>query len=366
MKLKFLVSAVVTMFLATASAVVSPTASSAADPAPTLPVGWTMYAVDCEDQTGQLYTVDTTTGITTAVGDAATNGNFDAGQSCAAQGSYNPVTQMPYFLNWGCGGVPDYLASADVVSGKFTNVGTIIDDLPSGNQWESAVTFDAAGTLFALNKSNKLSTINLQTGAATEIASAPALPSGFRKYAMAVNPADGEIYGFVRNNQTDNGNTNLEIVTLSKTTGVMTRTGKYVDETSTGLNRTNANPSAMAVDSNGIAWVRDDGSPNSGTGLIAVDLATGATWTATEGLYNSTLYPDSFNTPPSPYSFYSMSIWLVPGSSPEPPAPPAPPTPAENTLAKTGSVDAMFIPGAVLLVLLGGAAIALRRRSRQQ
>lgn len=344
-------------FTAAVSTFSSSSASIAAEPVPTLPAGWTMYAVDCEDQTGQLYTVDTITGEATAVGNPATNGNATAGQSCAAQGSYDPVSKLPYFLNWGFGGVPDYLATADVVTGAFTNVGTIIGNLPASDQWESAVTFDKAGTLFALNLSSKLATINLQTGAATEIASAPTLPSGFKKYAMAVNPRDDEIYGFVRNNQTDNGNTKLEIVTLSKTTGVMTRTGKFVDETSAGLNRTNANPSSMAVDANGIAWIRDDGSPNSGTGLIAVDLATGATWTATQGLFNATLYPG----PPSPYSFYSMAIWLVPGTSP---APPAPPTPAENTLAKTGSVDAMFIPGAVLLVLFGGAVIALQRRTK--
>ena len=263
--------------------------------APSLPIGWTMYNVECnnghsiDSTTSQLSTVNVSTGVTTPIGNPATNGNSLI-SNCGLQGTYDIATKTSYFVNVDSRG-SYYVASVNTLTGAFTNGGN--------SSIQCAVTADASGTFFGASEGD-LATVNPATGAVTSVGPNS---TSFTDCAMAVNPVDDQIYTFSQDV------TGLRIMKFNKTTGALSFTGQNVNESAIGVTHV-VSPLAMAIDSNGIAWVLDDNLHDAsltGGGLIAIRLSSGETWKIAEQLTDTNRYTDY----PSG-AFYTRSIWLVP------------------------------------------------------
>lgn len=184
-----------------------------------------MYSIECDwhsldSTTGQLSTVNVATGVTTPVGNPATNGNTNS-SVCAHQGTFDATTNTSYFVDVNNGGGYS-LATANLVTGSFTNL-----DVNFGSSIQCGVTSDTAGTLYG-NLGRKLASVNASTGALTAIGTNA---TQFADCAVAVNPVDDQIYTFIRNSSN-----RLEIAVFNKTTGALSPTGRIVDESATGLN----------------------------------------------------------------------------------------------------------------------------------
>lgn len=313
---------------------------------PSLPSDWTLYTISCTNNNElpvQLYSLNASNGVAAAIGDAATNGNATSAR-CLYQGTFDPVTKTSYFYGYPASSSDDgsFLASMDVSTGQATRKVQLTID--------QAVTADSSGTLYSTITGSDylhgLVTINLATGEKTPVGSAT-LPNDLNTRALAVNPKDGKIYTFTRPGYTGP----LNIVTIDKSTGALTDSQKDVAFGGSGQPTQTPSPNAMAIDSNGIAWIVDLNISNDG-GLIAVDLSTGESWVVSANI----AFP---NAPLG--GLTTQSLWLV---GPDVPAPPAP-TPATPELASTGS-PLLLLPlwfGAGLVLAGAGLWLLPRRRT---
>lgn len=325
--------------------------AQAVTPAPTLPEGAIMYAMDCDYVFGQLWQIDPVTGDATPVGTPVATANEI---TCAGQGTYDAVTGTSYIVGWGNA---DTLTVVDVTTGLHTDGPELVDN-------SCIVTAGNDGTLYELARTGgdylALATIDPLTGTETVIGTD--LGSSVRPCAVANNPVDDEIYAF-----RDNGDV-LEIGTIDKASGLF----EYVRDADLSAILRDVCVDSMAVDANGIAWIQDDCAPDSG--FTAVNLATGEAWAMADGNYDvgHTIYPVASqitNSQNPEGQFYQMSIWIVPAAVPavEPTAEPTnAPTTAPAVLASTGTNETqigLFAGFAAFAVIAGLGLAAARRRT---
>ncbi len=313
-----------------------------------------MYAIDCDyAQNGQLWQIDPVSGDATPIGTPVVTANVI---TCAGQGTYDAVTGTSYFIGWGD---DDTLASVDLTTGVSTD-GPIL--AYSG----CVVTAGNDGTLYEIDRSegSNLATIDPTTGVATIIGSSSMDTSGLTTCAIANNPVDDQLYTFRQ--VTIDSVTYYQIITIDKTTGQLA----YVRDVDVSALGYNFRADSMAIDANGIAWIQDDGAPDSG--FTAVDLSTGEAWAMAPGTYDvgHTIYPTAdqiTNSQNSEGNFYQMSIWIVPAATPEVEPTVEPTVAAENAvLASTGVNDVqvgLFSGFAALAVIAGLGLVAARRRN---
>lgn len=328
-------------------------AASASD-VPKLPAGWTMYAADCSEQEGQIYSIDSITGEATPIGAPGLN----LGTYCPTQAHYNQVTGIVYLPQGAGNSLPqdagDGTATVDVSSGVTTALPGNVDRI------SNAIAGDQSGNMFTYNVASQdgnfaivLFSVDPVSGNLTEVARAT-VPSEFpstefSRNSFAFNPVNQKFYTILLNQGND------EFVTINPVTAEVTRTGVFIDESSTGINH-NTNPWSMMIDSNGVAWIADDMYPNraplSMQQLVTVDLTTGASRVVVEEITNETLYPEG--------GFYSQSFWLIPGASDADSASTG--GAQENTLANTGANTSQAAVGAAFALTLGLITLFARRR----
>lgn len=287
-----------------------------------LPAGETLYAVDCQDNIGQVGTVDTTTAVVTPLG----TGNDDEFQDCAADGGYDPVSGFAYYPAWD--NVPNSLYKVNVTDGSSTYIAEI--EFPDGSSnnvddTTGGIMFDADGNgyiSFTATDSNDdfgqwIGRLNVTTGEITDehkVTLDGTWVTNDNLWSGDYNPADGKIYLI---NQT-------ELLEVDPATGVAI---------SHGDNGDNTYWYGLAIDSNGILW-------STGTDYVTSSTVDGWSTSGTE--------QSSENRTAIDGNWYSESNFIV--------------WDADTNLAETG-VDANAIAlTAAAFVVAGAAVLAVRRR----
>jgi len=295
-----------------AACVIGSTAAAQAAQTRTLPTGETLYAVDCQNEVGQLVSTNVTDGTFTAIG----TGTPDSHISCAADSAYDPNSGFAYFTAWN--GAPNGFFKVDPATGVETYLGDVSGQIDSAD-------IDDVGTLlmgtdsrlFALVYDNggenlHLGQLDITTGAYTEIAGVTVSGTQYSSrnvWGGSYNPADGKFY-FV--------NSQNELYSLDIATGAATLIGDNPASTFWSI----------AFDSNGTIW---------STGNGTLDSATVAGWA------NSGDTEETSTTTLDGSNWYSESNFVAYNVA----------TPAVPTLAKTGGESPMP------LAILGATAIAI-------
>lgn len=205
--------------------------------AATLPATDAVYVLPCDfdEYDGILYSVDTTTGQATRVGEWV-NPDDDL-YSCAGPAAYNPADGFGYWISWGDDA--GYLIRVDLTTGVNTLVGPFtIDDEPyytpiglaiddEGNAWVSSWGL-GVDTLFS---------VDLATGALTAVGPTGVTPDS-DNYGLAWDPVTDTVYAY---NVFGN-----DMYTVDTVTGAFTLFDDNV--------LTNPEPIAMHFDSAGQVW----------------------------------------------------------------------------------------------------------------
>lgn len=328
-----------------AGAILASTSAATAADKPALPDGWVMYAADCNDYEGQLYSIDVATGVATAIGEGNT------GVPCPYQGHYDPKTGNTYLPGAINGGIEYYTATVNVETGVITKLPGATDTV------DGALTGDADGNMYFITPTGGGTGVDVTKvdpitgdpipGSVVSITFA----ANYNHYAFAYNPTDGKFYTLDWDNN--------EFLTIDPTAATVTRTGVFIDTTKT-IDGT-PNPYSLAIDSNGIAWVQDDRYQDPGLSLAAVDLATGETWRMFDLAVNETLYPNN--------DFYVFSMWLMPAESSDTDSDSESETESgtdeEAALPETGSeISGLTAIVGFMAIVAGAGAIAARRLTK--
>jgi hypothetical protein len=291
----------------------------------TLPSGEVLFAVDCEEQIGQVATVDVTTAVVTAL----SAGNPGPTQYCAADGGWDPVSGFAYYASWA--GEPNNLYKVDVTSGLATDMGEI--DFPAGSlntvgDVTGGIMFDAAGVAYVSFRgydSNNVygqwvGRLNVTNG---EITNEHKLTLGTSwvgpntsLWSGDFNPADGKFYLITSSND--------ELMEVDMATGVAISHGQKVGDHWYGL----------AIDSNGVLW---------STGSNNVTSSTVAGW-ATSGTEQVSENVTQLNGA----DWYSESNFIA----------------GKPALAETGLDSNVIALTAAAWITAGVALLAMRRRVR--
>jgi hypothetical protein len=313
---------------ATIAGLVALTASSAALAAQTrsLPDGSTLFAIDCEDENGELGSVDITTAEVTIIGTGSDHVNID----CASDATYDPTTGLGYWIPWSA---PNSLYSIDLETGVSTYIGDLTDseginDLYAGYNY--ALMADDQGNLFAImpytddNGEPYLLSVDKETAEFTEIDRLQFDGSDWGDgyfYSGDFNPADGNFYIL--------GNDAVELYSLDIETAQLTFVGDNGDA---------VYMYGIGFDSNGVMW---------STGENAVCSATVEGWTTvgnTECSEN-----DTYINGDTSITWYSESNFI----NYDAPAP---------ELSDTGVNLGGFAAAIAALVAAGGILMAVRHR----
>lgn len=286
--------------------------------AATLPAGDAVYILPCDSQEfdGQLFSVDTSTGAATRVGDWV-NPDTDL-FPCAGPGAYNPVNGLGYWIGWGGGA--GKLNSVDLTTGVSTHIG---DFTLEGEPYYTpiALAIDGAGNAWASSWSispDVLFSVNLATAELTVVG-----PTGVtaesENYGLAWDSVTGMVYGY--------NTSTTDFYTVNTTTGAFTL---FNDDVFTDVV-----PYAIAFDSAGQVWGIDGD-------IVSAPL--------------SDLDNAQFLTVLNPIAdaIYSESIIIVPAAAVVAAAP---------ALADTGVADTGVVAAGVagLLLLVAGAFMTRRR-----
>jgi len=370
---KFMRAAVAASAVAGLSLIGMAAPAQATTTAPTLPTGYKMLAVGCDYlNNANVWQIDPVTGSSTSLGtpsDITDPNDSTSHMNCAGQGTYNPVSKKSYYVGWNAGDT--FLGLVDPTNGSSTRAANIPENgcvLATNNQgtmfqWvePSAATNSNVvnNTMSNPNNSYVLQSVDETTGVETNIA--PIEDAGatfnFSGCAMAINPVDNFLYAFsLTTTNSANTNSSREIWKIDTTTGAATDTMQFVDNSAL-TTHSRFCPDAMAIDTNGIAWVQDD-CYGQHDGLVAVNLATGESWDMAPGTFdaNHTLYPTAdqiTNSENAEGWFYQMSIWLVPTEESSTTTP---------ALANTGSESGSLVAIAGLIALLGAVTLVASRR----
>jgi len=290
----------------------------------TLPSGERLFAVDCQDDIGQVATVDVTTAVVTPL----SAGNPGPTQDCAADGGWDPVSGFAYYAAWYS--EPNNLYKVDVTSGLATDMGEV--DFPAGslntvNDVTGGIIFDAAGVAyvsFSAEDSNNVfgqwvGRLNVANG---DITNEVKLTVGGNWittndiWSGDFNPVDGKFY--LINNQ--------ELLEVNMATGVAVSRGQQDVSADEWY--------GLAIDSNGVLW---------STGSDYVTSSTVAGW-ATSGTEQVSENVTQVNG----NSWYSESNFIV----------------GRAALAETGLDSNVIALTAAAWVTAGVALLAIRRRVR--
>ncbi len=161
----------------------------------------TMYAVTGRGpgSQGELLSVNTGSGAGTSLG--------ESGYLPLMSVSINPTDTSLYALN-----TTVFTASSIIKLNAYDGMGFKIIESEVGI---NGFVFDIDGTLFGFGKDNKLYTIDLETGSATEVGDI-----GFKVIAGTINPIDGTMW-VSSGELTGKG----DIFTINKATGLATQIG---------------------------------------------------------------------------------------------------------------------------------------------
>jgi hypothetical protein len=208
-----------------ASAVTTPTPGA-------LSPGYSLFAIDCDSTQGQLYSVDVSNAVGTAVG---TGSNID-GSICAYGAAWDYATNTMYYVAHVANG--DALASVDLSTGISTKVGAFLFGSTAQNIQAIAIGVD--GSAYAIDDTGELYTLKLSTGALTPLAST----GNGDLWGFAADPVTGVFYV-------------LDFFTgvystIDVSTAVLTTAGTLA---LLPHNR----PQALQIDVNGTFWVENDG-----------------------------------------------------------------------------------------------------------
>lgn len=281
--------------------------------AATLPAGDVVYTIPCDanEYNGFLYTVNTTTGVSTRVG-SWVNPDDDI-FNCAGPSSYNPIDGKGYWISWG----PETnLIQVDLTTGVNTAIAQIT--LDGTDRSIDSMAIDPQGAAYATYSDGGVDTLyslSLTTGVLTEIG-ATTIPDDSDTYGLAWDKVTSRLYAY---------NTGGEDFWIGDTT-----TGAFAlvnDDVFTDVT-----PYGMAFDSEGQIWgINQD--------IISAPLADLDDFQVLEVINPYTNGDEG--------SIYSESILIGPAPA----------------LAATGSTtDPRIVVGAGALVLLGGVLLVARRR----
>ncbi len=304
-----------------------------------------MFVINCDyvnypGDPGYLWQVDPTAADPTA-GNATPIGDPHTDVTCAAQGTYQASSGTSFFFD----NNDYYLWNPNLEDGVFTEA------FPDSYNSPSALASDTDGNFYVLNWHStppfgyRLATMD-STGTITEVNPTINVSNtkDFSNYgALAINPVDGKLYTFNRSGG------DLQIWTIDLVTGNYVDTGIVVAESGLGFE---SDPTAMAIDENGIAWVTDDAT-STGSGLVAIDLATGDAWLISQGFYDATS-----TVLPSHGSFNTMSIWIVPPAS----SGGGSNSGGSAALANTGNSDVVVWAAIFSSALIASGFLLLKRR----
>ena len=179
--------AAITATLAGAALVVAGAAPAFAD-GRTIPAGDQMFLLDCagaEVLNIQLYGVDSFTGAVTPIGD----GTPTVGDGCAMQAAYDATTGISYFVEQrDIDGVFQSLFTVDTVTGESTAVGVFLEGDDQIDVISIAIAPD--GAAYAIDEGGDFYSLDLATAAVTSIAT---LAVG-TIYGFAADPTSGVFY----------------------------------------------------------------------------------------------------------------------------------------------------------------------------
>ena len=316
----------------------------------TMPVGDTLYAIDCDSSIGQLASINTDTAVATSIGSGSTDPNV----SCAGQGALDQSTNTIYWPAWY--GQPNDLAKffkTDLITGNSVYLGVMTHGTDTTGTVGS-LTQGPDGTLYAFyytpsgsNWNYSLGTVNHANGSIIRIAdlslngtvvSTPqSTQFGRGLWSSAYNPVDNKFYVII-NNQ---ARTNSTLYSVNINDGTLT---------SIGLNGDSDTWFGLAFDSQGTMWSTGDGDVKS---------ASISTWT-TSGSESRSTNGTTLNS----VSWYSESNVIKWAATPSPS--PSPSATATSELAETGSPDSgilMNILGVTLFTISIGVILLLVRKN---
>jgi LPXTG-motif cell wall-anchored protein len=323
-KLKFTLAGAATSIVAAALVLAGAGPASAYVDPRTLPVGDSMYAIDCDQtdnaQVVKLYSVNAFTAEPTLIGDGTQH--FEQG-SCSAQPAWNASNNTAYFIEWTTFEDPDNVSVAvlmtmDLATGESTQVNPFFEgDDTYVNVQAMAIT--PSGAAFAVYE-GYLYSVDLTNAHLTPIGETVEDLFGFGS-----DPKSGVLWAIDRA---------ADVYTINPANGDATFVATYDVDT------TEPETLSLQVDSAGIVWVianyfGDSGLQNelwSNTQAIGPD-------SALQGAFNNFIEP-----------FYSQALLIVP---------------AVPALAATGSSfdGSLALGGAALLLLAGATFVVVRRRA---
>ncbi|HLP23203.1 MAG TPA: LPXTG cell wall anchor domain-containing protein [Microbacteriaceae bacterium] len=311
-----------------------------------LPDGETLYAIDCEDNVGQLVSVDVATGELTAIGE----GTDDPEVDCAADAAWDPNTNIAYWVDWGN---TLTLWATDVETGVPTNVGPLLDAADETTIYTFFGLFMGVdGVLWGMGSTSagtkQVFTIDTATGLFTIVADVTVDGSPFTgsTYSTSFNPADDTFY-FI---DVQSGAFNLYSIDLA--TGAATLVGPQADNQPYRWY-------GLTFDSNGTMWSTCVYGSNS-TGF---DYATSST---IEGYITdtTTFSQSSGATLLDGRDWFSESNFITYQYTPHEDGTPSPTdAPASVSLASTG-VHANGALGAMGALMVAGLALIVIRARR--
>ncbi len=295
-------------------------APASADPRP-LPVGDSLYGIACpyyssdsaEYPNMQLIGLDSITAEGTLIG-GGTPALTDA--NCGGQGAWNPVTATAYAIAFDFDGAADpALVTIDTTTGVSTFVAAFHEGVDP--VYITAIAISTTGAAYASGQGT-LFKLDLSTAGLIEVG-----PTS-DDYAMAFDPSSGVLYTL------DSGG---ELSTIDPATGV---------QTSVGPVGASGNYS-LVIDTSGILWFGSD--INLGGSDWEVDLYSADP----DDLANTLEFSGRITIGEA--SPYVEALLLV--------------YPATPQLAATGSTVEPLTLGLAMLLLVGGAAAVVIRRTRR-
>jgi len=208
-------------------------ASAVAPPTPgALSPGSALFAIDCDNTPGQLYSVDVSNAVGTKIGIGSNINN----SSCAYGGAWDQATNSAYYV--ADKGGRGTLASVDLNTGVSTKVGALLSGLTAKLIQSIAIGVD--GSAYAIDDAGELYTLNLSTGALTPVGST----GNVSLWGFAADPVTRVFYVL-------DFNTGV-YSTIDVSTAVLTTAGTLALPT-------HNSPEALQIDVNGTFWVENDG-----------------------------------------------------------------------------------------------------------
>lgn len=297
-----------------------------------------VFSYDSNDTKPNLFGIDPTTAITTAVGNS---GPLPAESVYWTNAAFDPTTQTSYVMA-SRGKFPNFystLFSVDPTTGQFTKVADITADDSAINTFGFAiasdgsafVTTNAAGTI-------SLHSLNLATGAAT---GAKVLTGsiGSSYASLASDPVTNKLFLSLSESNSQNNNLGSRIFEINQSTGAVTASSLF-----SGANGSTPKPIVgMQFDANGKLWFLYGDGYGTTTELWSADAANFPTSAVKSADLNGA-------------STEAIALLLVPGSTPSPgPTPEPTPTPQ---LAATGSSTNLFAAATLALIAIGFAVMS--------